>query len=32
MYVIKRWHESNLKRHPEEVAHLLAIARSDKHH
>ena len=32
MYVIKRWHERNLRMYPEEVEHLLAIARSDKHH
>jgi LPLT family lysophospholipid transporter-like MFS transporter len=32
MYVIKRWHESNIRRYPEELEHLLAIARSDKHH
>ena len=32
MLIIKRWHESNLRKYPEEVEHLLAIARSDKHH
>ncbi len=32
MWIIKRWHENNLKKYPEEVEHLLAIARSDKHH
>jgi hypothetical protein len=32
MWIIKRWHLSNLRKHPEEVEHLLAIARSDKHH
>lgn len=32
MWLIKRWHESNGHRYPEEIAHLLAIARSDKHH
>ncbi len=32
MWLIKRWHENNLRKYPEEVAHLLAIARSDKHH
>ena len=32
MWLIKRWHENNLKKYPEEVEHLLAIARSDKHH
>jgi hypothetical protein len=32
MWLIKRWHMSNLRKYPEEVEHLLAIARSDKHH
>ena len=32
MWIIRRWHQSNLRKHPEEVEHLLAIARSDKHH
>ena len=32
MWLIRRWHQNNLKRYPEEVEHLLAIARSDKHH
>jgi len=32
MWLIKRWHRNNLRRYPEEVEHLLAIARSDKHH
>jgi MFS family permease len=32
MWLIKRWHQHNLRRYPEEVEHLLAIARSDKHH
>ena len=32
MWIIKRWHQSNLRKYPEEVEHLLAIARSDKHH
>ncbi|VWX58881.1 MFS transporter, LPLT family, lysophospholipid transporter [Burkholderiales bacterium 8X] len=32
MWLIRGWHLRNCKRHPEEVAHLLAIARSDKHH
>ena len=31
MYMIKRWHERNLRTHPDEIAHLLAIARLDKH-
>ncbi|SFN30754.1 lysophospholipid transporter LplT [Variovorax sp. OV329] len=32
MWLIRRWHQSNLRKYPEEVEHLLAIARSDKHH
>ncbi|MFM9425565.1 LPLT family lysophospholipid transporter-like MFS transporter [Variovorax sp. GrIS 2.14] len=32
MWLIRRWHLSNLQKYPEEVQHLLAIARSDKHH
>ena len=32
MWLIRKWHMNNLIKHPEEVAHLLAIARSDKHH
>lgn len=31
MVLIGRWHRSNLRRHPEEMERLLAIARSDKH-
>lgn len=31
MWLIRRWHEGNLTKHPEEVAHLLALARSDRH-
>ncbi len=31
MYLIHRWHHSNLVKHKDEVEHLLAIARSDKH-
>ena len=31
MWLIRRWHASNCVRHPDEIAHLLAIARSDKH-
>ena len=31
MWVIKRWHASNLVRHPDEIAHLLSVARRDKH-
>ncbi|RZL87045.1 MAG: lysophospholipid transporter LplT [Variovorax sp.] len=32
MWLIRRWHMHNLRKYPEEVEHLLAIARSDKHH
>ncbi len=32
MLLIQHWHRHNLRHHPEEVEHLLAIARSDKHH
>lgn len=32
MWIIQRWHNHNVRRYPEEVEHLLAIARSDKHH
>jgi len=32
MWLIKYWYDSNLKKYPEEIEHLLAIARSDKHH
>ena len=32
MWLIKRWHRNTQRRYPEELAHLLAIARSDKHH
>ena len=31
MYLIHRWHRSNLVKYKEEVEHLLAIARSDRH-
>jgi hypothetical protein len=31
MWLIKRWHSSNGVRHREELEHLLALARSDKH-
>jgi MFS transporter, LPLT family, lysophospholipid transporter len=31
MWLIKRWHENNLTKHPDEVAHLIALARSDRH-
>ncbi|HET8695302.1 MAG TPA: lysophospholipid transporter LplT [Aquabacterium sp.] len=32
MYLIKLWHQRNLRQHPDEVEQLLAIARSDSHH
>ena len=32
MLLIRRWHGRSIERHPEEVARLLAIARSDRHH
>ena len=32
MWLIKRWHESNLRNHPDEVEHLLEIARNDNLH
>jgi LPLT family lysophospholipid transporter-like MFS transporter len=32
MWLIKRWYQNNLNTYSEEVEHLLAIARSDKHH
>jgi MFS family permease len=31
MWLIKRWHASNCIKHREELVHLLALARSDKH-
>jgi MFS transporter, LPLT family, lysophospholipid transporter len=31
MEAVRRWHRHNLRRHPEEVERLLAIARSDVH-
>jgi hypothetical protein len=31
MWLIYRWHKSNLVKYKEELDHLLAIARSDKH-
>jgi LPLT family lysophospholipid transporter-like MFS transporter len=31
MWLIRRWHATNAVRHADEIAHLLAIARSDKH-
>jgi len=32
MYVIKRWHEHNCQKYPQELAHLLDIARNDNLH
>jgi len=32
MWLIKRWHANNCKRYPEEVEHLLEIARNDNLH
>jgi MFS family permease len=32
MWLIQRWHASNLVHHSEEVAHLIDIARNDNHH
>ena len=31
MWLIRRWHQRNSVLHHDEVEHLLAIARSDKH-
>ena len=31
MWLIRRWHQRNLREHPDEVNRLLAIARSDSH-
>ena len=31
MWIIRRWHLSNCARYPEEIKHLLSIARLDKH-
>ncbi|HEY2561772.1 MAG TPA: lysophospholipid transporter LplT [Caldimonas sp.] len=31
MWLIRRWHQTNVVRHRDEVEHLLAIARRDKH-
>jgi LPLT family lysophospholipid transporter-like MFS transporter len=31
MWLIQRWHASNCRRYPEEISHLLSIARLDKH-
>ncbi len=32
MWLIRRWHRSNCVNHRDEVEHLLALARTDKHH
>ena len=32
MWLIQRWHARNLREHPEEVQHLIAIARGDRSH
>jgi len=32
MWLIKRWHENNCKKYPEEVGHLIEIARNDHLH
>ncbi len=32
MFAIMRWHQHNLKHYPDEVEHLLQIARHDDHH
>ncbi|MEH3085488.1 MAG: lysophospholipid transporter LplT [Xylophilus ampelinus] len=32
MWVIQRWHRNNCRKYPDEVEHLLAIARHDDHH
>ncbi len=31
MWLVRRWHASNVVRYPDEIAHLLSIARLDKH-
>jgi MFS transporter, LPLT family, lysophospholipid transporter len=31
MWLIRRWHQANCQQHPEEMARLFAIARSDRH-
>jgi len=31
MWLVRRWHASNCVRYPDEIAHLLSIARLDKH-
>jgi len=32
MWLIQRWHARNLREHPKEVQHLIAIARGDRSH
>jgi hypothetical protein len=32
MYVIQRWHAANCRNHPEELDHLLRVARHDNVH
>ncbi|GAB4203349.1 MAG: lysophospholipid transporter LplT [Tibeticola sp.] len=32
MWLIQRWHARNLREHPDEVEHLIAIARGDRSH
>ena len=32
MWLIKRWHARNLRNHPQEIEHLLTIARNDNLH
>jgi MFS family permease len=32
MWLIGRWHRSNCLKYPDELAHLIALARSDRHH
>jgi hypothetical protein len=31
MWLIRRWHMNNRREHREELEHLLALARSDRH-
>jgi hypothetical protein len=32
MWLIKRWHERNLREHSEEVKHLMDVAKNDNLH
>jgi uncharacterized membrane protein len=32
MWLIKRWHDRNLREHSEEVNRLLEVAKNDNHH